>query len=88
MSSAKQVGNDTPTERVGIIGLGIIGGVWAQNYERAGLLAASWNRSPKRESPKWCSDPASVARASSSVHLVVSDPGAVDEVLSAIEREL
>ncbi len=75
-------------ERVGVIGIGIIGAVWANNYESAGLLSASWNRSPKPASPKWCADAASVARACSVVHLVVSDPGSVSEVLSAIEAEL
>jgi 3-hydroxyisobutyrate dehydrogenase-like beta-hydroxyacid dehydrogenase len=75
-------------ERVGVIGLGIIGSVWAQHYETEGLLAASWNRSRKPEAPRPAADAAAVARAASVVHIVVSDPPAVEGVLAAIEGEL
>lgn len=78
---------DAP-ERVGVIGLGIIGSVWAANYATDGLLAATWNRSPKPHVPLGVADARAVARASSVVHIVVSDPPAVDAVLSAIEHEL
>jgi 3-hydroxyisobutyrate dehydrogenase-like beta-hydroxyacid dehydrogenase len=75
-------------ERVGVIGLGIIGSVWASNYATDGLLAATWNRSPKPHVPKAVADAAAVARAATVVHVVVSDPAAVDQVLTAIEAEL
>jgi 3-hydroxyisobutyrate dehydrogenase-like beta-hydroxyacid dehydrogenase len=75
-------------ERVGVIGLGIIGSVWAANYATDGLLAATWNRSPKPQVPRAVSDAGAVARASTVVHVVVSDPPAVDAVLSAIEPVL
>jgi 3-hydroxyisobutyrate dehydrogenase-like beta-hydroxyacid dehydrogenase len=75
-------------ERVGLIGLGIIGAVWADHYNNAGLLAATWNRTPKPKVPRSVPDPAAVARASSVVHIVVSDPPAVDSVLDALEDEL
>jgi 3-hydroxyisobutyrate dehydrogenase-like beta-hydroxyacid dehydrogenase len=73
------------TERVGVIGLGIIGSVWAANYAADGLLAATWNRSPKPQVPLAVADAAAVARASTVVHIVVSDPPAVDLVIGAIE---
>jgi len=75
-------------ERVGVIGLGIIGSVWAANYAADGLLAATWNRSPKPSVPLGVADAAAVARASTVVHIVVSDPPAVDTVISAIEPVL
>jgi 3-hydroxyisobutyrate dehydrogenase-like beta-hydroxyacid dehydrogenase len=75
-------------ERVGVIGLGIIGSAWAANYAADGLLAATWNRSPKPDVPLGVADAAAVARASSVVHLVVSDPPAVEQVIAAIEPEL
>jgi 3-hydroxyisobutyrate dehydrogenase-like beta-hydroxyacid dehydrogenase len=75
-------------ERIGVIGLGIIGSVWASNYATDGLLAATWNRSPKPHVPQAVADAAAVARASTVVHVVVSDPAAVDQVLTAIEPEL
>lgn len=74
--------------QVGVIGLGIIGGVWAANYAADGLLAASWNRSRKPEVPQQVADAAAVARASSVVHIVVSDPAAVEQVLGTVEPEL
>lgn len=75
-------------ERIGVIGLGIIGSVWASNYAADGLLAATWNRSPKPHVPRGVADAAAVARASTVVHIVVSDPAAVEQVLTAIEPEL
>jgi 3-hydroxyisobutyrate dehydrogenase-like beta-hydroxyacid dehydrogenase len=75
-------------ERVGVIGLGIIGSVWAANYAADGVLAATWNRSPKAHVPLAVADAAAVARASSVVHVVVSDPPAVEQVIGAIEPEL
>src|SRR5436190_4039632 len=75
-------------ERVGVIGLGIIGSVWAANYAADGLLAATWNRSPKPQVPLAVADAAAVARASTVVHVVVSDPPAVEQVIAAIEPEL
>jgi len=40
-------------KNIGIIGLGIIGGVWARNYAAAGRLAGSWNRTPQPDAPAW-----------------------------------
>jgi len=71
------------TERVGLIGLGLIGGAWALHYAADGVLAATWNRTAKPGAPSAASDPAAVARASSVVHIVVADPRAVDAVLDA-----
>ena len=87
----KSVGGATSAgapERVGVIGLGIIGSVWAANYASDGLLAATWNRSPKPHVPLGVSDAAAVARAASVVHIVVSDPPAVEGVIAAIEPVL
>src|SRR5512134_3893007 len=91
MSEAAATGTTSPSpghERVGVVGLGLIGSVWARNYEADDLLAATWNRSPKPHVPKAVADAAAVARASTVVHVVVSDPAAVDQVLTAIEPEL
>src|SRR5262245_48484342 len=75
-------------ERVGLIGLGIIGAVWAQHYQAAGVLAATWNRTARPGALLPAPDPAAVARAASVLHVVVSDPPAVDGILSAMEAEL
>jgi 3-hydroxyisobutyrate dehydrogenase-like beta-hydroxyacid dehydrogenase len=74
--------------KVAIFGLGIIGSIWAHHYEADGLLAAAWNRSPKPELPRWCSDALTAAKQGDVLQLVVADPPAVDQVLAAITPAL
>jgi 3-hydroxyisobutyrate dehydrogenase len=69
---------------IGVIGLGIIGGVWARHYAAAGVLAGAWNRTPKPEFPKTLPTPEAVAAAADVVQIVVADPPAVQEILSRI----
>ncbi|ATC65888.1 6-phosphogluconate dehydrogenase [Nibricoccus aquaticus] len=69
---------------IGVIGLGIIGGVWAKNYEAAGVLAGVWNRTAQPEFPKWKREAREVASAADVVQIVVADPPAVQSVLDAI----
>jgi 3-hydroxyisobutyrate dehydrogenase-like beta-hydroxyacid dehydrogenase len=70
---------------IGVIGLGLIGSVWAKHYSTAGVLAGSWNRTPQPESPKWLPTPEAVASASDLIQIVVADPPAVKSI---IERML
>lgn len=67
-----------------VLGLGIIGSLWARNLEQDGLLGAAWNRSPMPDFPKWTDDPARAAAAARVVIVVVADPPAVESVLSKI----
>jgi glyoxylate/succinic semialdehyde reductase len=73
---------------VGVIGLGIIGSVWARNYAAAGKLAGSWNRTPQPDSPAWKESPAAVAEAADAIQIVVADPAAVEGVLTKILPQL
>lgn len=73
---------------IGVIGLGIIGSVWARHYASAGKLAGTWNRTPKPDTPFWKESPAAVARAADIIHIVVADPAAVESVISQIGPEL
>lgn len=70
--------------KIGIIGLGIIGGTWARHYEAAGLLAGTWNRTPQPSFPRWLPTPEAVAAASDLIQIVVADPPAVRSVLDQI----
>jgi 3-hydroxyisobutyrate dehydrogenase-like beta-hydroxyacid dehydrogenase len=72
----------------GIIGLGLIGSIWARHLDDDGWLAAAWNRTPKPNFPKWVADATDVPDRSDVVILCVSDPPAVDTVLKRIERRL
>lgn len=73
---------------VSVLGLGIIGSIWAGHYSKAGILAATWNRTPKPDSPKWVDSPSEAAAKASIIHLCVYDPGSVAEVLDRILPEL
>jgi len=73
---------------IGILGLGIIGGVWARHYHAAGLLAGAWNRTPQPDFPRWQPTPEAVAAAADVVQIVVADPPAVRGLLDRIEPAL
>ena len=73
---------------IGILGLGLIGGVWARHHAAAGSLAGTWNRTRQPGAPAWFERPAAVARAADVIQIVVADPAAVAEVLAAITPEL
>jgi len=70
--------------KIGVIGLGIIGSVWARHYEAAGVLAGAWNRTAKPEFSQWKTSPLAVADAADVVQIVVADPAAVREVIEWI----
>lgn len=69
---------------IGVLGLGIIGGVWARHYHGAGILAGAWNRTPQPDFPQWQPTPEAVAAAADVVHIVVADPPAVRGLLDRI----
>ncbi|HEY8991846.1 MAG TPA: NAD(P)-dependent oxidoreductase [Luteolibacter sp.] len=69
---------------IGIIGLGIIGGVWARHYHAAGVLAGAWNRTAQPAFPQWQDSPEAVARAADVVQIVVADPPAVRAVIGRV----
>ena len=74
--------------KIGVIGLGIIGSVYARNYAAAGKLAGTWNRTPKPGEPQWKNSPEAVADAAEVVQIVVADPPAVEAVLTRIAPRL
>ena len=73
---------------IGVIGLGIIGSVWARHYAAAGKLAGAWNRTAQPDFPSWQTTPAAVAQAAEVIQIVVADPAAVRGVLTQIAPEL
>jgi glyoxylate/succinic semialdehyde reductase len=75
-------------KKVGIIGLGIIGEVWAKNYAAEGLLAATWNRTPKPGVVGWKDSVEAVAESADIIQIVVADPPAVESVLTRILPKL
>jgi 3-hydroxyisobutyrate dehydrogenase-like beta-hydroxyacid dehydrogenase len=73
---------------IGILGLGIIGEVWAKNYASAGRLAGTWNRTAKPDAPAWKDSPEAVAEVSDVIQIVVADPPAVQGILTRILPKL
>jgi 3-hydroxyisobutyrate dehydrogenase-like beta-hydroxyacid dehydrogenase len=73
---------------VALIGLGIIGGIWARHYADAGQLAATWNRTPKPGIPARVDSPTLAACAAKILHICVADPKAVEGVLETILPKL
>ena len=73
-----------PLMNVGILGLGLIGSIWARHYDAAGKLAGVWNRTAQPDFPHWKSSPEAVAAAADVVQIVVADPPAVRDLLHRI----
>jgi 3-hydroxyisobutyrate dehydrogenase-like beta-hydroxyacid dehydrogenase len=69
---------------IGVLGLGIIGSIWARHYAAADVLAATWNRTPQPDFPAWRDDAVSVAESADFIQIVVADPPAVEQLLQQI----
>ena len=67
--------------KIAVLGLGIIGSVWAKNLREDGHEVRAWNRTPQPDFPGFAPEiPAAVAGADF-VFIVVADPAAVQSVL-------
>lgn len=73
---------------VAILGLGIIGEIWANHLAKDGNLAGTWNRTAKPDAPKFNADPAAAIAGAELVVICVSDPAAVMSVIEAIKGSL
>lgn len=69
---------------IGVIGLGIIGEVWARHYAAAGVLEGAWNRTPQPDFPEWKASPEEVVLSADVVQIVVADPPAVRSIITRI----
>lgn len=70
--------------RIAVLGLGIIGSVWARHYAAAQRLAACWNRTPRPDAPGFVVHPSEAVRLAGVIQIVVADPDAVGSVLGEI----
>ncbi|MGF1531208.1 MAG: NAD(P)-dependent oxidoreductase [Puniceicoccaceae bacterium] len=73
---------------VTVVGLGIIGEIWANHYAEGGLLAASWNRTPKPGLPKLVGKLEDGIFEAGVIHVCVADPKAVEAVLERVVPKL
>lgn len=70
--------------KVAVLGLGIIGSIWAGHYRAAGQLAAVWNRSPKPELPFEPVPLAGCAERARVIQICVYDAASVRSVLDQL----
>ncbi len=69
--------------KVTMIGLGIIGSIWAQNLQKDGIEVRAWNRT-KKDFPGFEPDLAKAVKGSEIIFIVVADPPAVQQVFDVI----
>jgi len=69
---------------VAILGLGLIGSIYARHLHEAGLLTASWNRTPKPDFPKAVASPLEAAEKAEVLIIVVSNPAAVESTIQSM----
>ena len=72
---------------IAILGLGIIGAIWARNLQQDGFQVKVWNRT-RKDFPGWCDTPEAAVSGSELIIIVVSDPAAVQDVLRRIAPSL
>ncbi len=68
--------------KIAVLGLGIIGAVWAKNLREDGHEVRAWNRTPKPDFPGFTPEIPVAVSGADFVFLVVADPDAVESVLS------
>lgn len=69
--------------RIAVLGLGIIGSVWARHLASDGHQVRTWNRTAKPDAPGFAPDIATAVQDAELVLVVVADPPAVASVLAA-----
>jgi 3-hydroxyisobutyrate dehydrogenase-like beta-hydroxyacid dehydrogenase len=70
-------------QKIAVVGLGIIGSVWAQNLHADGLTVRGWNRTPK-DFPFFEADLVKAITGAELIVIVVADPPAVESLLKVI----
>lgn len=69
--------------KIAVLGLGIIGSVWAQNLQADGHQVRAWNRTPQPDFPGFVPDIPAAVKGAEFIFIVVADPAAVQSVLDA-----
>jgi len=71
-------------QKVAVLGLGLIGSIWAKHYLSAGQLAASWSRSPKPNLPFQQDNLEECAAKAKALHLCLYDADSVRQLLKQL----
>ncbi|MGB0258717.1 MAG: NAD(P)-dependent oxidoreductase [Coraliomargarita sp.] len=71
-------------QSVAVLGLGLIGSIWARHYQSEGILAATWSRSKKTGLPFDQTSLEDCASKASILHICVYDADSVHSVLQQL----
>ncbi|HPW64589.1 MAG TPA: NAD(P)-dependent oxidoreductase [Candidatus Omnitrophota bacterium] len=76
--------------KIAVLGLGIIGSIWARHLAADGHEMKCWNRTPRKDFPGVSATAAEAVESAEAILLVVADPPAVrtviDQIAPALER--
>ena len=74
--------------KAAVLGLGIMGEAIARNFARAGLLGATWNRSPRPDVPGYIPVLHDAVKGCEFLFILVTDDQAVADVMNNMEADL
>lgn len=74
--------------RIAVLGLGLIGSIWARHLHADGHQVRAWNRSAKPDQPGWTADVNDAVRDAELILIVVADGPAVMALVSQIATSL
>ena len=74
--------------RIAVLGLGLIGSIWAKHWRTDGHEVRGWNRTPKPDHPTFTSDLVVAVQDAEVIAVVVSDGPVALEVLGRIAPQL
>lgn len=80
--------NTDNTPEVAVLGLGIMGEAMARNLDKDGLLTAAWNRTARKDFPKFNASVHNTVKNSEIILILVTDDQAVSDLLHLIEPDL
>lgn len=73
--------------KIAVLGLGIIGSIWAKNLMADGHEVRCWNRTPK-DFPNFHASITDAVKDAAAIMIVVADPPAVQSILEQIKSSL
>ena len=72
------------SQQVAVLGLGIIGRIWTENWLADGIRIKAWNRSPKPDCSVWSDDLIAAVRDADVICMVLSDGPVTKGILQSI----
>ena len=71
-------------QHVAVLGLGIIGNIWTENWLSDGVSVKAWNRTPKPACPVWSDDLIATVQDADVICMVLSDGPVTKHILETI----